>query len=55
MYVCASTQEVINNYWRDLDLVRMIGLIIPAASQFQFIAITIDVMHGHEPSNEMSY
>ena len=31
----------------------MIGKLIPVASQFQLVAIAVDIMHGHAPSYGM--
>ena len=28
-------------------------LIIPVASQLRFMALAVDTIHGHDPSNEM--
>ena len=45
MCVCVFTPEAINNWQHDLNFVYMIGYIIPVASQFQFVALAVDIMH----------
>ena len=33
----------------------MIGWLLPPASQFQFMALAVDIKDGHGPSNEMHH
>ena len=48
--VCVCPRPSITS---DFDFIYMIGRIISAAFQFRFMALAVDVIDWHGPSNEM--